>query len=715
MEKAKENEKLEKKDSEKLKKKDKKNLKKYFKKKDKKNIEGKTKGGKVHFRPINLYSIKTKLIFYFALLLILSSLSMGMMGVKTSRDTLISETENNLVSLAYNGAKLTKSMIDGELKTIGSIANREDIETMNWDIQLPALNHEIKGTNFLDMAVVDMDGNAKYIGGDEVQLGDREYVRRALSGEANVSDIMESRVIDDVVLMFATPIRNKGRVVGALIGRRHVSALSQILDSTGFGNTGYRYMINRDGKLVAHPNRSLVLSGFNPIEDAKEDPSLESISSFFQEIISDRRGVSHYNYEGENLYGGFAPIEGSNWMFVYTINENEALASVIQLKNTIIKSGVVVLFISIVVTYLIGTSIVKPILKLAHGSKKIVDLDISEDIDADFLKKKDEIGELSRAFQNIIDNLRHMVKEVNGSSQQVASASQQLMATSQESAVAAEEVTKVVEEIARGANEQALNTEQGSNMVTELGQAIEDNGEYVDGLNNAAEKVVKIIEEGLIQVENLSEITRESEIALGEIREIILKTNESSNEIGDASGVIASIAAQTNLLALNAAIEAARAGEAGRGFTVVAEEIRKLAEQSSQSTTTIDEIVNELQNSSQNAVKAMERVSVIAGEQIKSVEGNKDKYIGVNDAIGFVSNIADKLNESSKRMEGMKDEIVDILQNLTAIAEENSASTEEASASMEELAASTGEISGSTEGLAELAQDLQGLINRFKL
>lgn len=684
-------------------------------KKDKKGTEKRTKLRKIHFRPANLHSIKTKLIFCFTTLLILSSLSMGMMGVRTSRDALISETKNNLVSLAYNGAKLTKSMIDGELKTISSIANREDIETMNWDTQLAVLDHEIKGTNFLDMAVVDMDGNAKYIGGEEVQLGDREYVRRALAGEANISDIIDSRVIDDVVLMFATPIRNKGRVVGALIGRRHVSALSQILDSTGFGNTGYRYMINREGKLVAHPNRSLVLKGFNPIKDVEGDPNLESISNFFQEIISDRRGVSKYNYEGENLYGGFAPIEGSNWMFVYTINENEALASVTQLKNTIMKSGVVVLFISIVVTYLIGVSIVKPILRLVQQSKKIVDLDISEDVHVKFLDKKDEVGELSRAFQNIIDNLRHMVGEVNGSSQQVFSASQQLMATSQESAVAAEEVTKVVEEIARGANEQALNTEQGSNMAMELGQAIEDNGEYVDGLNTAAEKVVKIIEEGLVQVENLSEITRESEIALGEIREIILKTNESSNEIGDASGVIASIAAQTNLLALNAAIEAARAGEAGRGFTVVAEEIRKLAEQSSQSTTTIDEIVNELQHSSQNAVKAMERVSVIAGEQIQSVEGNKDKYIGVSDAIGFVSNIADKLNKSSTKMERMKDEIVDILQSLTAIAEENSASTQEASASMEELAASTGEISNSTEGLADLAQNLQSLINRFKV
>ena len=660
-------------------------------------------------------SVKTKLILYFSILILISSLTTGIVGLRASKAAIIRATEESLVSLAYDGAKLTKSNIEKELRTIELISHRKEIQSMDLEIQLPALEDELKWTSFIDMGVVDLEGNAYYTDGSTAKLGDRDYIKQALAGDSSISDIIDSKIIEDKVLMFATPIKSEGKVVGALIGRRHGNALSHIIDNTGFGNRGYGYMINRQGIIVAHPKGEMVLNQFNPLKEAEKDENLKSLASFVERVLNERRGVGKYTYEGDSLYAGYAPIEGTNWVFIFTADEEQSLAAIPNLQKNILKSIIIILLISATITYLIGTSIAKPIIQVAQRSKKLADLDIREEVLDNFLNKKDEMGELGRAFQNIINNLKEIVNEVNGSSQQVSAASQELMATSQETATAAEEVTKVVEEIARGANEQALNTEEGSRKAMELGEAIEKNGDYLKGLNTASEKVIKIIEEGLIQVEKLSEITNESEIAIEEIHKIILKTNESSNEIGDASNVIASIADQTNLLALNAAIEAARAGEAGRGFAVVAEEIRKLAEQSSQSTMTIDEIVSELQDNSQNAVKAMERVSAITKEQIESVESNKDKYMGIDDAIKYVFNITEKLNESGEKMEEMKDEILDTLQNLTAIAEENSAATEEASASMEELTASTEEISGSSGGLADLAQNLQGLINRFKV
>nr|WP_280528559.1 methyl-accepting chemotaxis protein [Tissierella praeacuta] len=224
-----------------------------------------------------------------------------------------------------------------------------------------------------------------------------------------------------------------------------------------------------------------------------------------------------------------------------------------------------------------------------------------------------------------------------------------------------------------------------------------------------------IINNGLKEIENLSRITEESNVASKAIQEVILKTNDSSIKIGQASNVIASIAEQTNLLALNAAIEAARAGEAGKGFAVVAEEIRKLAEQSSASTMSIDEIVNDLQANSKDAVTTIERVSNIANEQTQSVINSRDKYILIYEAMKKADKEIEQLNVSGLEMNSMKDTILDTLQNLSAIAQENSAATEEVTATIEEQVASMEEIANGSEALSELAQELQSIVVKFKI
>lgn len=234
-------------------------------------------------------------------------------------------------------------------------------------------------------------------------------------------------------------------------------------------------------------------------------------------------------------------------------------------------------------------------------------------------------------------------------------------------------------------------------------------------VNSASNKVRDVVEEGLKEIDNLLRVTEESNEVAKEISEGILKTHESSSKIGQASNVIASIAEQTNLLALNAAIEAARAGEMGRGFSIVAGEIKKLAEQSSKSTKEIDEIVKELQSNAQHAVKTMERVSEITKEQTDSVMKNKDKYILIEEAMESTLEVLEELNASGQEIENMKNVIIDTLQNLSAIAEENSAATEEISASIEEQTAFIEEIANASDRLSDLAQKLQAIIEKFKV
>lgn len=591
----------------------------------------------------------------------------------------------------------------------------QNIQSMDVNIQIPELQLQVKNSDFLEMGIVSLDGNVVYSDGSTANLGERDYIKKALSGDTNVSDMIISKVTNSLVVMYATPIEKNGQVVGALIGRRDGNNISNITDDIKYGDKGYAYVINDKGVIVAHSDREKVLNQYSPIEEAKNDKSQESSATLFKKILAEKKGVDNYQINGQNLYAGYSPIEGTNWTLVITADEDEVLSTIPKMRNGIIGFIFVILLISIATTYFIGNSIAKPIILAVGYSNKIADLDLTQDIPESFLKKKDEVGSLAIGLERLINSLKQIVKEVNQSSEQVVAMSEELTATTEQSAAASEEVSKTAMEIASGASNQALSTEEGASKAISLGEVMEADLISVENLNVSSQQVTTVVMEGLKEIDNLSKITEESNNATKEIYDVIVKTNESSSKIGQASNVIASIAQQTNLLALNAAIEAARAGESGKGFAVVADEIRKLAEQSAISTKNIDQIVNDLQSNSQNAVSTIERVSTISDEQTNSVIQNKGKYILISKAMKESENAVKQLNVSSKEMSKMKDEILDTLQNLSAIAEENSAATEEVTASMEEQSASIAEISSASESLSNLAQDLQLIIRRFNI
>ena len=660
--------------------------------------------------------IKFKLVIYFSILIIVSFLALGIITVKESINVVTEEVETAIHIIAEESAKLTESRIETQQRVLEMIAKSSGMNSMDWEIQKEIIDAQIGNTNFMDIAVVQPDGNALYRDGSVAQLWDRGYVQKAFEGESNISDMITSRVTVGLVTMYAAPIEKDGQVVGVLIGRREADVFSTIANDTGFGDEGYGYIIDNTGTVIAHPDRELVLTQFNPIRDSMSDESLSPLATVFENILLERTGTSNYEYEGSSLYVGYAPIEGTNgWTFIITAEEGEVLSSIPGLQRSVLMIGLILLAVSIVIVFLVGNSIVNPIKLTVNHSKAIAALDLTIDVPEKFIKRKDEAGDLARALQTISDNLKNIITEIRDTSSQVLTASEEMSAASQQSASASTEMSQTMEEIAKGAFNQAESTQQGVLNANELGRITEENQDYMNDLITNSDNVNEIVKEGLVEIENLYNITQESNKATEEVKNVIEQTNDSSVKIGQASNVISSIAQQTNLLALNATIEAARAGSAGRGFAVVAEEIKNLALQSSASTEEIDSIVSELQVNAENAVKTMERVSAITLEQTKSVENSNEKYTMIAKAMEETEESVNKLVAAGENLNNNKELILASMESLSSIAEENSAAAQEATAAIEEQAATAEEVSANSEELTTLAENLQNLIRRFKI
>ncbi len=517
--------------------------------------------------------------------------------------------------------------------------------------------------------------------------------------------------------MIAAPIKSGNDIVGVLVARKDGVAFSDITDELGYGANGYAYLLGLDGTFYAHNNSEYVLEQRNIFDDIETEGIFKDVALAFQKLGMGNKGVIRYDFLGSKRYMGVQPIPDTDWVLCVGTFESDALAGVRKLQNAILYSAIGFLILGITIALFLGKTISKPIIEYSKILDRMSTYDFSYDEKSKalkYLKRKDEIGKIGNSIATMQKNVITLVKQISNISQQVASSSEELTATSQQSSMASEEIAKAIADISQGASDQASDTEKGAVSAEELGGLIERNKQAVEKLIMTIEAINKLKEEGLLVVEDLVEKTKSSGEAAEGIRDVIINTNESAERIQAASQMIKSIAEQTNLLALNAAIEAARAGEAGRGFTVVAQEIRKLAEESNKFTEEIEVIIQELAEKTGMAVDTMEETRDIIRSQAESVEDTHNKYVGIADSIEDMKKHIEAINESEKLMEQKKNDVINIMQNLSAISEENAAGTEEASASVEEQTAAMAEIASASESLARLADEMQQSVIKFK-
>ena len=662
-------------------------------------------------------SVTARFVVYIASLLIIICGSLGLIAINTASNALINNIIQQLPAKAEDGANLVASKIAARLESVVTLSHMPGMESMDWSAQFAVLAKEQERLDFMHMGVATADGECRFTNGATANLLDRDYFMRALAGEACMSDPVINRVDGSLSFVFASPIYDDSeQVQGVLVGLSDSLELSEIAGSVTFGETGYAYILNKEGTTIAHPNISLVVNGDNDFENVKEDPSLAPLVELEKKMVAQQTGFGEYVYGGEVKYLGYAPIPGTLWSIAVTSTEKETLADVDKLRIAIVAITLIALLIGIIFAFVLGRIIGQAVGKISRNLDKVAAGDLTGEFDDKALERQDEFGVSARSLKQMITGLRNMVNSITNSSHEVAGASQQLAAQGENIAATMEQVAASSQQIAAGMEELAASTQQ----ITASGQEIDAalnllHQEAAEGHRQAGE-----IEKRALQVQQGAEKSQQNAVQVYDAIQAKLEKSIAEarvvEQISNLAENIAGIADQTNLLALNAAIEAARAGEQGRGFAVVAEEVRKLAEDSSQAVAGIQSLTRQVQDAIgvliDNSHDALNFMTEDVMRDYKLMVNIGKQYKQDSEA---VYDLTEKISQNVNQVMSAMQEINRSIEATAATVEESTAGSQEIARGSEAAAQAAEEINQASRRMAENVEQLTKLIAQFKL
>lgn len=545
--------------------------------------------------------------------------------------------------------------------------------------------------------------------GDGTDVSDRDYFKKAISGETAISDPMISKITGEQVIVVAAPLWKDGKQNSQTIGIIYItigaSDLSDVVKSIKISDHGSAYMLNSDGDTIAHENTDLVASASNTIKEAESDSSLKAIAKLEKKMTQEESGFGHYRYNGASKYMGYAPVGLNGWSLAVVAPVTDFIGSTIIGIVVTILLLIGAVMIGIYTARRTGTEIGGAVRLCSDRLKLLAEGDLTTAVPDIQTKNEtkilaDSTTEIVSKQQTIIGDIHYLLSEMAEGNfgvkskigenayigayrdlyESMSRLKHKLAETLQGIVDAAAQVDAGSSQLAEGATELA----QGA---TDQAAAVEEMSATVSDVTEQVEHTARATDEAHDKAKLVGQTAVESQNKMTELTEAMQRIEETSNEIKNIIGEIEDIASQTNLLSLNAAIEAARAGEAGKGFAVVADQIGRLAEQSAQSAVNTKKMI-------ESAIAEVEKGSQITTETEEALA----KVIEGLDAI--VMTVADVRGASDRQSEAML-QIDKVVEQITGVVQTNSASAEESSATSEELSAQ--------------AQTLNGLVSQFTL
>ncbi len=529
------------------------------------------------------------------------------------------------------------------------------------------------------------------------------YQSAVNKGDLVWSNVRRESGTDKLLITAAKPVFNENNnLVGVIGADLALATINNIVEQIEIGEKGYAFIVNEQGEIIAHKDNHYVEDRY----DLSQEFNLET-------VLGNENGHLEYEFNGEVRLASYTYLPRIEGAVMAQIPVEEAYQATANVRTQILVTSLIIMLItSLTILFVIRRYLIKPILMLTEKMEKVAEGDLTFEMK---MERKDEIGILIANFNDMVNQLQDLVENIKDTSDDVIDTANNLEAISEETGATSQQVASSIQEVAVGAEDQAKSVENVTAKVQSLSSGLERLNSINKRIEKISDQTTRASSTGRKDMKEVKDQMNRINASITEVAKDISQLKKLSDEIDAIIDIINNIAGQTNLLALNAAIEAARAGEAGRGFSVVADEIRELAEESADSADKIKSLIVQIKEKTNEAGEQMEigTREVQTGQNV--VDSADKSFDEINEKVKEIDGVIDDSVEVIKKSNVFSDEIVSNIENIAAISEETAAGAEEVAAAGQEQSASVEEVAARADNLSNRAFRLEKLIEKFEI
>ncbi|WP_434748379.1 methyl-accepting chemotaxis protein [Paenibacillus amylolyticus] len=646
-------------------------------------------------------TVKKRLIAALLLFLIVPSLSVGWLAYLKAADQVNLEITRSAQAKAEMLSLQIDQMLSMEKDNVAQIASgmtSEDIINKSPAIQaqMDRMSKNHKELGVLTAGAEDGSWMKSPDPGNQIyDPRERPWYKMAMSqSEPIISDTYQSSSTGEWVVTAAAKLADGKGVFGANVSLNH---LKETVDQIHIGKAGKLYMLDNGGKFLFH---------------YKIEAGTQSNQSYINEMYTKDQGTVKYTYDGQAMEAVFYTNPATGWKIVGEMIPSEAVESVQPIMIRAITLVGVAVIVGIVLMIFIIRSIHRPLQQLTQAASQVSAGDLTVRVG---LQRKDEFGQLGESFDTMTTSLRNVLGEVHDTSSQLAASSEELMASSEQTSKATEQVAELMQDAAAGTTMQNASLAATEQLVGEMSLGVKeisaragDAERIAIEASSKSEAGMVTMQEAVSYIQQVNDESKAMEVVIDDLR-------AKNDEILEIVAEITAIAKQTNILALNASIEASRAGEQGRGFAVVANEVKMLANSSGASAERINELMQEMHEKTHAVQSTFARTGegMVKGSQM--IEEAGEAFETIRDAVRTVAAQAEEAAAASRQIDQGMGHVNKAVNETMVLSNRIAAGTEDGSAAAQEQLATMEEVAASSAALSRMAEDLQSMIERFKL